>query len=253
MFPLSRSLRSSFPRPQPQTFQAQLAQLAMATPSGGSLQHHPPLASSSAAADPTGINILSGPSFTFDNGDIRILIKCGNGVETTGLVSSHAMSLASPVWQKFIFPPFGPTTPRVEAGSDQGNIANNQHTRQQPVEQIDFREDDPEALRILLRIAHLKFRDIPAKPPYKTLLNIAILCDQYDCVDLVGAFLPLWFQEEESESKKGGQSNWLFIAWVFGRKKVFEDLAKHLVPLIYLDPDGNVYTIFENLKGPFRR
>jgi hypothetical protein len=58
------------------------------------------------------------------------------------------------------------------------------------VKKVDFREDDPQALRIVLAIAHLKFRNVPLKLPYKLLLNLAILCDQYGCVDLVFSFLP---------------------------------------------------------------
>lgn len=151
------------------------------------------------------------------------------------------MSLASPVWQKFIFPPFGPTVQPVEGVSQGGTAGETRNLRQQPVEQIDFREDDPEALRILLRIAHLKFRDIPSQLSYKTLLNIAILCDQYDCVDLVVSFLPQWLSNEEVESKKPGQVNWLFIAWVFGRRKVFEELSKHLIRNLSIGEDDEYY------------
>ena len=49
---------------------------------------------------------------------------------------------------------------------------------------MDFTEDDGDALLILFRLAHIRFKDIPDKLPYNTLLQVAVLCDQYDCVNL---------------------------------------------------------------------
>ena len=40
-------------------------------------------------------------------------------------------------------------------------------------------EDDPDALLILLRIAHLRFSDLPDALVYQHLLQLAILCDKY--------------------------------------------------------------------------
>ncbi|CZR64669.1 uncharacterized protein PAC_14567 [Phialocephala subalpina] len=98
---------------------------------------------------------------------------------------------------------------------------------------IDFTEDDSVALLLLLNIAHLKFRRIPDQLPYKLLLQVAILCDQYDCVDLVRPWLKdtLWLRDEQLEFSRMSQRQWLFIAWVFGRDRVFEQAAILLVKL----------------------
>lgn len=41
-------------------------------------------------------------------------------------------------------------------------------------------EDDPDALLILLRIAHLQFSDLPdALVVYEHFLQLAVLCDKY--------------------------------------------------------------------------
>jgi hypothetical protein len=95
-----------------------------------------------------------------------------NGEICTGRASSHAMALGSPVLEKFLFPPWsGPTETKDLEGRD---------VRTSPVQRLNFAEDDGEALLILLRIAHLQYKEIPATLPYDRLLNLAILVDQYD-------------------------------------------------------------------------
>lgn len=105
--------------------------------------------------------------------------------------------------------------------------------RQKP-KQIDCTEDDSSALLILLNICHLKFQKIPSWLPYEILLQVAVLCDQYNCVNIVRPWLPLslWLENESEESLKTGQHGWLFIAWTFGRVEVFEQLSLHMINVI---------------------
>ncbi len=91
---------------------------------------------------------------------------------------------------------------------------------------------------ILLRIAHLRFHDTPATLPYRTLLHVAVLCDQYQCINLVSPWLPKWLADEKKSSMQIGQENWVFIAWVFGREKVCKTLARHLVLQLKLTNEG---------------
>ncbi|KAF8861596.1 hypothetical protein BDZ45DRAFT_249219 [Acephala macrosclerotiorum] len=158
------------------------------------------------------IDITPDNDFCFSTGDVRILVK-HEGEDIEGRVSSSALSLASPVWEKFLFPPW-----EAEEPAD-------------GVEEIDCTGDDSGALLILLSVAHLKFQNVPSFLPYKTLLQVAVLCDQYDCVTLVRPWLStsLWLAGEEQEALASGQRRWLFIAWVFGRESVFEKLAIHIV------------------------
>lgn len=112
-----------------------------------------------------------GTSLDFGDGDITITINTGKEEKENVLVkvSSNALCLASPVWKKFIYPPIL-HVPDEEHKSDA---------------RIDFTEDDCEALLILLRIAHLQFHQVPSKLEYSQLLQLAILCDMYDCAKLV--------------------------------------------------------------------
>jgi len=60
------------------------------------------------------------PFLEFDGADVRAKANFDN-VQIDFKVSSHAMSFASPVWKKFIFPPFPriPESPKTRGALDQ--------------------------------------------------------------------------------------------------------------------------------------
>lgn len=114
----------------------------------------------------------------------------------------------------------------------------------QPAEELDFKDDPADALLVLLQIAHFKFASIPTTLSRVTLYNMAILCDQYDCIHLVTPWLTSWMAIEDSDWSllpktpyphlpllPGNflRENWLFIAWVFGRQSVLRELSAVLV------------------------
>lgn len=202
---------------------------------------------------------------SFDCSDIQVaLIHCGQSVNLG--VSSDALCLASPVWKEFVYPPFGTNAGwkkerkaerkdnaaegKSQADDKKGDQEpnrlvkddeaepNRQQNRTDPGgesnmaqrDPIDFTEDDGEALLILLRIAHLEFDKVPTTElPFKTLLGMAALCEKYQCVRVVLPWLGGWLAKEDTESKKPLQEQWLYIAWTFGREKVFAELAAPLI------------------------
>jgi hypothetical protein len=105
-------------------------------------------------------------SFQFDSADVRAKATFGDA-QIDFKVSSHAMSFASPVWKKFIFPPF----PRLaESPTTRGGSAQKKKKKTDeafPDVELDFTEDNGDALLILLQIAHLhlhiSLNDFPTK------------------------------------------------------------------------------------------
>jgi hypothetical protein len=174
-----------------------------------------------SALEPT----TSTPSspFVFSTGNVRLKARDPISKELViGSVSSDALVLASHVWKKFLFPPW-----EEEGGA--GSLAQ---------KEIDCSCDGPVALLILLNIAHLQFRSIPATLPYLDLYNVAILCDQYDCVQLVQPWLETWLEYHGKKPFKK-ISSWLFIAWVFGTEGAFESLAAEMAREVQTNQNGD--------------
>lgn len=78
---------------------------------------------------------------------------------------------------------------------------------------------------------------------YRDLLQMAILCDQYDCVRLVGPWLTKWLgpiDDQKDDATMPGQESWLFIAWVFGRYHMFNYLSYHLAMYTNTNTQGRL-------------
>ncbi|KAH8749071.1 hypothetical protein F5882DRAFT_470734 [Hyaloscypha sp. PMI_1271] len=212
----------------------------------------PNIAETSATAAPKDAH-----PFVFADGTTPVIVTYKND-RVVGKVSPHAMALASPVWKKFIFPPFPQRSMKDTTEPKGSKIV------VEPVEELDFAEDPAEALLILLNITHFRFTGIPTTLPLNILSEIAILCDQYDCVHLAKPWLPQWLANENSEWKSTDptpttlafgappatpREKWLFIAWVFGREQVLKDLASLLVREISTYKNGTCAALAGNY-GP---
>lgn len=129
-------------------------------------------------------------------------------------------------------PPFSKLT-SIEGGVDVGESRE---------KQIDLSEDYGEALLILLRIAHCQFSMLPTQLDFETILEMAAICDKYDCAGLVQPWLELWLVNEEKECVEPGHEDWLFIAWVFGREGIFQTLTRKLLREMTIDDEGEGLT-----------
>lgn len=178
-----------------------------------------------------------------NSGDLRLHVTYSNQYLTWS-GSSSSLSQASPVWNKML----GPPVPVLSIRRIDGGYNDMRE------KEIDLSDDSGEALLILLRIAHCQFSKVPASLESKTILDMAVLCDKYDCVGLVNPWLNLWLVNEQKECSKPGHEEWLFIAWVFGRENIFEALARKLQREMTVNECGDGLTstgeIFPNLMSP---
>ncbi|KAJ8059604.1 hypothetical protein OCU04_011259 [Sclerotinia nivalis] len=187
--------------------------------------------------------------FVFDNGDGDVRAKVFyEGREVSFKLSSHALSFASPVWKKLIFPPFPLPTSRTdgeEPNSKKSCVANEPFT---DIE-LDFTEDNAEALLVLLRIAYLQFSTVPSNLPYVILYNVTVICDKYNCTKLVKPWLKDWLKDEQYEAHLPRQEGWLWIAYCFGRRKLFYDMVNVLVLSACIGHDNECLIIEENFAS----
>ena len=108
--------------------------------------------------------------------------------------------------------------------------------------EISFPDDDAEAMLIVLRIAHLRFQELPGIHglPFETLFNLAVTCDKYDTIKLVRPFLESrgWTRPHNTNVLESWDPSWLFVALKFGYISSFEHGAKYLIRNISLSSNG---------------
>ncbi|KAF4626319.1 hypothetical protein G7Y89_g11843 [Cudoniella acicularis] len=193
--------------------------------------------------------------FIFPNADLMLLATYEKR-PVKGKVSSVAMSLASPVWQKFIFPPFVPfqdvdkpkderNTEIEEEQDDNGQAGLRPHPPADPpadrpkqlrlsnggymVQELDFREDNGAALLVLHQIAHLQFRNIPFRLPDRfgcpsyIFNKLASMCDLYDCASLVKPWVENWVVAAQDGPRSADHVAWSCCHTVDNGKWLFID------------------------------
>ena len=143
-------------------------------------------------------------------GDLKVLVNYGDQ-QNLFVVSSQAMGLASPVWQKMLDRNNGFKEGSRETG------------------EISLPEADPETLLILFRIAHLQFQHVPQTISFRKLVDICTLCDEYDAITLSHPWLSRWKAHLSSFIGEDGYEEWLYIALICGDTDVFCQLARKMV------------------------
>ena len=131
-------------------------------------------------------------------------------------VSSKHLSVASPVFKALFHQGFqeGKTLERT------GCL------------EVKLDDDDPNALLILLRLCHCKFKDVPRKLEVNALKEVARLLDKYFLHDSI----PELYVEEwcaalalDHELSEETMTVWACICSVFGRREKLHNLAKRMV------------------------
>jgi hypothetical protein len=134
-------------------------------------------------------------------GDFTVVLGNEKEGQVEVLVSSQALCMSSPAWEKTCSNGCKETTQRRAI----------------------FDDDDPDVMLLLLHVAHLKFAHVPTEMSHEDLIKIAKVCDKY-----VRPWMRGWIQECKKKSKPEGL---LFVFWVFGDALGFERAAKRLVLL----------------------
>lgn len=101
-------------------------------------------------------------------------------------------------------------------------------------------DDNPEALEIILYAIHLQNSKVPKViKDSKTIWNIAVICDKYDCAAAISVWVDLWVGEWNRHSPSSDTyGEWVFIAWVFGLGKIFTTVTRKIILEGYYDKEG---------------
>lgn len=129
-------------------------------------------------------------------------------------VSSRHLCLASPVFRTMLEGPW-----LEEAG-----------TRDAPQEI--FAEDfDPEALLIVLKAMHSRFRELPTSLELEAAREVAIVVDYYNCLEVVERFTDGWFPNVASIKLIKNATEQYFtavlaISFIFKNEAIFKAITK---------------------------
>ncbi|KAL9561201.1 hypothetical protein ACKAV7_014556 [Fusarium commune] len=160
------------------------------------------------------LNVYSDRSSSIHNTDDLKALKAsdekGHSVEIRFRVSSAHLILSSPVFRAMLDGPFS------EGIRKKDNLF-----------EVRAFEWNAEALVILLDIIHGHHRSLPKRVELDILIEIAMLCDYYQCQEIVETFAERWITAfgEDKPYEEEATMNWMFIAWVFQKGHLFTSMV----------------------------
>ena len=173
-----------------------------------------------------------------------VILKIPTAAGTLKLrVSSHVLCTTSPVFRAML----GPDSQFKKASEFRMPSAENPY-------ELSLEDDYPYALTVVLLALHCRDEMVPVNPALKNLVELAIVCDKYDCRGGVLSWVDTWTAAwgprggtlpwvEKSGLLESGYEEWLFVAWVFGIKDGFDKLSRKIILESYIDPaDGELKT-----------
>lgn len=131
----------------------------------------------------------------------------------TLLVSSHVLSLASPVFDDMF----------------NGNFSEGQTLSTSSPKKIPLPDDDPEALILLCKITHLQTSQIAKIVPLGQFTDFAILCDKYQCTEAVAFWSSLQIAEYLSKPLVKGIETLVFVTYVLDMPREFQQVTTHII------------------------
>lgn len=132
--------------------------------------------------------------------------------------------------------------------------------------EIKLKDTPPFALKIILNVAHLKFRQLPKKLTWEQLLEVAVATDYLHCHEVMGPFATMWiddlFPRQEpyygngyrrhasgSLGVKTKLAGSVTIASVFQATTVLNNLIKDAIGDLESDFDTEDMPIAADIKG----
>ena len=162
-------------------------------------------------------------------GDVILKIPAAAGTLKLK-VSSHVLCTTSPVFRAML----GPDSKFKEASELRMRSAENPY-------ELPLEDDYPYALTVILLALHCRYEMALVDPTFKDLVELAAVCDKYDCRGGVLSWVDSWAAAWKPHMLEKGYEEWLFIAWVFGIKKGFDKLSRKVILESYIDPaDGSL-------------
>lgn len=127
------------------------------------------------------------------------------------LVSSKALTLASPVFEAMFKPTF------------KEGIQSHQNSCDPSI--IPLPEDDAEAFILLCKVVHHRAHEIPQEPGIPCLENLAFICDKYQCSAAVAYHGIVWLQRLLRDAGAKDLNRLLLLAYVLDLPDCFSSIS----------------------------
>ena len=154
----------------------------------------------------------SGTVEIFDpRGDVTII---AGPEQVTFRVCSRALARSSPAWAAMLFGPFS-------EGQGQQRTAD---------WRVELPDDDPEALRIVLNVAHCRTDRVPEVLLQEAMFKLTVLCDKYDLVALLKPYWKDWVGKlGAAPCTRSGFVHRLWIAHTLGYQEHYQTALAELM------------------------
>ncbi|KAF2866174.1 hypothetical protein BDV95DRAFT_599183 [Massariosphaeria phaeospora] len=106
--------------------------------------------------------------------------------------------------------------------------------------QIHLPDDDPDMMLLLMRVAHLKFNTVTLDLSFEQLLQLALICNRYECTEVLRPFHEKWSSLHREKILQPGFEQWMFVAYQFGYEEDYVRIANHLAMNCRVNPIGEL-------------
>ncbi|KAK6342281.1 hypothetical protein TWF730_001757 [Orbilia blumenaviensis] len=148
-------------------------------------------------------------------GDVLVKLRYEN-TEIRYLVIGHILRVISPIWEKCLDPHSPFKSEKIV------------YDNRQDIAALYLEDDNPDCLLNLFRCTHFQYNDAPTKFDFHDLRELAIICDKYDCAQVLKPWLNNWLGPWENCVLEPGYEDWLFISKVFSYTNKVEELTSLL-------------------------
>ena len=160
---------------------------------------------------------------------------------TTYRVSTHQLCSASSVFQAAYY------SRRCLVGDASPLRATTQPASDGPEYELDINYEaalrvNPAVFRAMLNAIHGRPDELPETVTYEFLLDLAEICDHYQCAEALAPWIKVWTKSPELEKLVllRGYEDWLYIGCIFELREVFGRVTQRLAKDVVRNSDRSI-------------
>jgi hypothetical protein len=106
------------------------------------------------------------------------------------------------------------------------------------VKTISLRDENTNAIRLIMYIAHLQFSRLPDRLDFKEIVRLAEVAERYTVTHLLVKLIDGWLEPYWGRLLAPGYEEWLYVTHQFGYETEYLEIARHLSLRCRVDASG---------------